>query len=201
MAITEPADGAWLKPGFNVRFAVMSQLSVMTASLKLDGTQAQSIEQGDPYVFSTPTSLAGGDHAISVVAKDSAAREVSSQITVHVVDRCDAATTCKSDFHCLGGYCLPGSKVPGGLGAVCTANEDCITGSCGSDGTNSLCTGACDAGAVCPSGFTCYETTPGAGVCWPAEEDKGGCSTSGDSSPLFGLFGLGALLLIVRRRK
>ncbi|HEY5926010.1 MAG TPA: hypothetical protein VIV11_30195, partial [Kofleriaceae bacterium] len=153
MAITEPADGAWLKPGFNVRFAVMSQLSVMSASLKIDGTATQSITQGDPQVFSTSAMLPGGAHTIGVVAKDSANRETSSQITVNVVDRCDAATTCKSDFHCLGGYCLPGSGVPGGLGATCTGNGDCITDQCGSDGTNSLCTGACDAGLTCPSGF------------------------------------------------
>jgi MYXO-CTERM domain-containing protein len=201
MAITEPEDGAWVKPGFNVRFAVMSQLSVMSAKLSVDGTQTQAIDQGDPMVFSTAATLAGGDHTISVTAKDSANREVTSQITVHVTARCDGNTACAADTHCLGGYCLPGAKVAGGLGAACTANEDCITGSCGNDGTSSLCTGACDAGASCPTGFTCYETTPGAGVCWPAEEEKGGCSTGTDQSPLLALFGLGAVLLIVRRRK
>jgi MYXO-CTERM domain-containing protein len=152
-------------------------------------------------VFSTSSTLAGGDHTISVVAKDSANREISSEITVHVVDRCDAATTCKSDFHCLGGYCLPGAKVPGGLGAACVGNDDCITGQCGSDGTNMLCTGTCDAGLACPSGYTCYETTPGTGVCWPAPEEDSGCSTTSSGSSLFGLFGLGLLTLIVRRRK
>jgi uncharacterized protein (TIGR03382 family) len=200
MAITEPADGDWVKPGFNVRFMVMSQLSVTTASLHVDGAQTQSITQGDPHVFNTSNTLAGGDHTISVTAKDSAGRDISSQITVHVVDRCDAATACGKDFHCLGGYCLPGSKVPGGLGATCTANEECITDACGSDGTSMLCTGACDAGSTCPDGFSCFATSPGMGVCWPVE-DEGGCSTSSDGSPLFALLGLGVLVSLVRRRK
>jgi MYXO-CTERM domain-containing protein len=200
LAITEPADGAWVKPGFNVRFAVMSQLSVMNASLKVDGMQTQSIGKDQPQVFNTPASLAGGAHTISVTAKDSAAREVTSQITVNVTARCDGNTACSADTHCLGGYCLPGAKVAGGLGAACTNNAECITGSCGSDGTNMLCTAACDSGATCPGGFTCYETSPGAGVCWPAEEEKGGCSTSGNQSPLLVLFGLGALVLIRKPR-
>jgi len=202
MAITDPVDGEWVKPGFNVRFAVMSQLSVMTASLQVDGATKQSIQQGDPLVFSTSADLAGGAHTITVVAKDSANRDITGQITVNVVSRCDAATSCASDFHCLGGYCLPGSKVPGGLGATCTSNEDCITGACGSDGENMLCTGACDAGASCPSGFTCYETAPGSGVCWPAEEEDPGCgckSSKGGSSLL--LLMLGVLGVLARRRR
>jgi uncharacterized protein (TIGR03382 family) len=201
LTITQPADGAWVKPGFNVRFEVMSQLSVTTASLQVDGTTTQSIAQGDPHVFSTATNLAGGDHTISVLAKDSANRDVSGEITVHVTDRCDAASPCGKDFHCLGGYCLPGAGVPGGLGATCTDNAQCITGSCGSDGTEQLCTGACDDGMKCPDGFTCFAASSGAGVCWPAPEDDGGCSSSGGNSPLLALLGLGALVMISRRRK
>jgi uncharacterized protein (TIGR03382 family) len=201
MAITEPADGAWVKPGFNVKFAVMSQLSVTSASLSIDGTAMQSIQQGDPQVFSTSTSLASGDHTISVLAKDSAGRDISGQVTVHVVDRCVAgASSCAKDFHCLGGFCLPGADVPGGLGAACTGNEQCISGACATDGTSMVCSGACDAGAVCPSGFTCAETSPGMGVCWPAA-DEGGCSTSNGNSPLLALLGLAAFVMIVRRRK
>ena len=202
MAITEPVDGQWVKPGFNVRFSVMSQLSVTQANLQIDGTTTQSIEQGDPYVFNTSNTLAGGEHTVSVLAKDSAGRDISAQVTVNVTHRCDGATACASGTHCLGGYCLPGAAVAGGLGAACQGPDDCITDTCASDGTDMKCTGACDAGAVCPDGFSCLETAPGSGVCWPSGGgDGGGCAASHDGSPWLALFGLGALVLLVRRRR
>lgn len=201
MTITSPADGAWVLPGFNVRFEVISQLSVRTASLKVDDATTQSITQHDPHVFSTAQDLAGGAHTITVVATDAADRELTGQITVNVTPRCDGATACDKGFNCLGGYCLPGPDISGGLGAPCTGNDQCITGTCGSDGTSMVCTGACDAGSTCPSGYSCLEATGGTGVCWPNPEDKGGCSTSGGNSPLLALLGLGALVMLTRRRR
>lgn len=201
LAITEPADGAWVKPGFNVRAESTSQLSVTTSSLQVDGTQAQTVSEGDPLVYNTKTDLSGGVHVISVVATDTAARTfMSPDITVHVTARCDGGTACADETSCLGGYCLPGPAVAGGLGATCTSNEECITGTCGSDGTTSVCTGACDAGNTCPSGYDCLATSQGSGVCWPGE-GGGGCSTSSNQSPWLALLGLSALVLIVRRRR
>lgn len=198
MTISSPADGSWQKPGFSVHATAMTQLSVTTSELKIDGATAQSITQ-PPLVFDSPATLAAGDHTISVDATDAAARTFSSQITVHVVGKCDAG--CTGDQKCLGGFCLPAADVPGGLGSTCTDNTGCITGTCASDGMTHLCTGPCDAGDACPSGFACLSSTAGAGVCWPSPGGGGGCATSSGGSPLLALGALGVLATLLRRRR
>jgi len=201
VSITEPKDGDWVKPGFTVKFALMSQLSMTKGSLNIDGSPSQQITPGADSVKS-PAQLAGGDHVIEVQTVDSANRMFTSQITVHVTAACNV-TPCAGDFHCLGGYCLPGAETPGGLGATCTGNDQCITDLCGSDGTSQLCTGSCDVvdgKGVCPDGYTCYQSGGAAGVCWPKEE-TGCCSTSTSNTPWHALFGLGVLALVIRRKR
>lgn len=205
ITITEPKDGDWVKPGFTVKYDVMSQLSVVSGELKVDGTTVQTAQQGTEHAFVTSTTLPGGDHTFTVSAVDSGNRTMTSQVTVHVTASCATVDSCAENFHCLGGYCLPGADTPGGLGSPCTANEQCITNSCGSDGVNQLCTGACDmttsGETVCPDGFSCYATGGTGGVCWPSEEESGCCSTSTKTAPLHVLFGLGIFALVIRRRR
>jgi uncharacterized protein (TIGR03382 family) len=200
LTITHPKNGAWIKPGAKVRFAMMSQLSVTSASLQVDGATAATIAKDDPHLFVTPLDLAAGERTLAVVAKDTGDREIAGQVAVQVTATCGDGSGCAKGFGCLGGYCLPGADIAGGLGAACAVDEDCVTASCGSDGTVSLCTGQCDAGNACPSGYACLSASGGAGVCWPAA-DGGGCSSSGGGSPLFALLGLGALVMLARRRK
>jgi MYXO-CTERM domain-containing protein len=200
LTITHPKDGAWVKPGVKVRFEMMSQLSVTTASLLVDGAAKASIGKMEALVLATPADLAAGDRMLTVVAKDTADREITGQTAVHVTASCADGASCAKGFGCLGGYCLPGADIAGGLGAPCANNDDCVTGTCGSDGTTSLCTGECDAGNTCPSGYTCMSASGGGGVCWLAPDD-GGCSTSSDTSPVLALLGLGALVMLRRRRK
>src|SRR4029077_15440049 len=129
LAITAPADGAWVKPGFPVKATVMSQLSVLTSALAVDGTTSSSSSMG-ALSFNAPSTLAGGDHLIAVNATDAAQRSFGSSITVHVNATCDANTACDCAHKCLGGYCLPDAATAGGLGAPCTDNDQCITGQC-----------------------------------------------------------------------
>jgi uncharacterized protein (TIGR03382 family) len=199
ITIDSPGDGAWVEPGIPVHATLMSQLSVTNALFQIDGANETSLEK-PPLTFNLPSSLSGGDHTITVTATDSAARQVSASITVHVTASCSDGQSCAKSFGCLGGYCVPDSRTPGGLGATCTQNTDCITGQCGTDGTDHLCTGACDDGSKCPGGYTCLQAANGVGVCWPSDSG-GGCATGSGGSPLLALGGLGVLLAMLRRKQ
>lgn len=197
LAITTPADGQWVKPGFLIKADLTDQLSVKQADLSIDGANASSVD-ASPLTFHAPMTLAGGDHAIAVNATDTATRTSTASVTVHVTPTCDVGGKCDAGLHCLGGYCLPGDNVTGGLGGDCTTNEDCITGSCGTDGSTHACTAPCDNGTTCPGGYACVAAGTES-VCWPSK-GSGGCSTTG-GSPGLALLGLGALVTLVRRKR
>ena len=197
LAITSPADGAWVKPGFPVHATATSQLTITGGALQIDGQPQASVAQL-PLAFTAPADLAGGDHTIAVAATDAGPRTFSAQVTVHVVAACDAGT-CATGFACLGGLCLPTADTPGGLGATCTDGPSCITGTCAFDGNTHACTGACDPGETCQSGFSCVTATDGSGVCWPASSGGGGCDAGGAPGPALALWGVG-LAFALRRR-
>lgn len=191
LAITSPKDGAWVKPGFAVNAVLTSQLSGKIGKLTIDDRKVQELQRG-PYMFTAPTDIAGGDHTVTVTATDAMARTVTASALVHVTAVCRAGK-CDDGLTCFGGYCVPGADVAGGVGSTCTTGDECVTGMCGSDGTESRCTGPCDDGA-CPSGFECR----GGDFCWPG--DGGGCGASG-SSPGFLLFALAGIAFVLRRRR
>lgn len=193
ITLATPKDGQWVKPGFPVTAIFDSQLSQLNGLLAVDGAMVAMVEQ-EPLAFNTPA-LPAGDHTVAISATDFADRTVSASATVKVMASCSAGTACAAGFHCLGGLCLPDSSVDGGLGAACTGNDDCITGSCGNDGESGYCTAQCDEGQSCPAGFSCLD---GANMCWP--EDSGGCSTSNGSTG-FAVLGFGVIVLVIRRRR
>jgi uncharacterized protein (TIGR03382 family) len=197
LSITEPAEGQWVKPGFTVEAALDSQLSAKMGALSIDNMQTQTLT-GEPYMFTAPAALPGGSHTVTVTSTDAGDRTLSASVNVNVTAACSASTKCEKGFHCLGGFCLPGGDVEGGLGAACTGNDQCITGTCGSDGVDMLCTGPCDGGTSCPSGFQCLDAGT-ATVCWPGG-DGGGCGATG-GSPGIVLFGAAGLAFVLRRRR
>lgn len=191
VTLDTPRDGMWVKPGFPVRAVFSSPLDTLNASMSLDGGAAMPTDV-NILAWNAPASLTSGSHRVSVTATDYGDRAATATATVNIMQACGAG--CADGFSCLGGFCVPGKDTPGGLGATCTENSQCTLGLCAQDGESSLCTGTCDQGS-CPSGFSCVD---GANVCWPV--DEGGCSATG-GSPASLLFGAGALVLGLRRRR
>ena len=194
LVLDTPRDGAWVKPGFPIRAAFTSPLTRLEASLTIDGGTAQPVTMG-PLAWNAPAAVVSGEHRVSVTATDFADRSVTVTASVQVTPPCGADGACPTGLACLGGLCLPGRDVTGGLGAACGGNGDCVTNSCASDGTSQLCTATCDTGNTCPSGYECLAD---ANLCWPAE--SGGCHVAG-GSPGTLLAGLGAAMVAMRRRR
>lgn len=201
VAIATPVEGQWVKPGFPVRAQIMSEITGMGGgALSIDGTQTSMVAAAAPLSFNAPTTLAGGEHTVTVTATDGGSRSAMASVHVKVTAACSATTPCAANTYCIGGFCVPGRDVDGGLGTTCSSNDNCISGQCGTADGESLCTGGCDAAGKCPSGYECLgEGT--AGVCWPSS-DSGGCSSSSsDGGPLALLAGLGFAVIVLRRRK
>ena len=204
LSIATPTDGQWVKPGFPVRAQLTSVITgLASGSLSIDGAQVTSVAPPNPLAFNAPATISGGEHTVTVNGTDAGGRMAIASVKVKVTAACSASAPCATGQSCLGGFCLPGADVAGGLGATCTANDACITGQCGNADGTQLCTSACDAGNVCPAGFDCLGTSGGAaGVCWPSSDD-GGCATGGSSggAPALLLAGLGCAAIMLRRRR
>jgi len=203
VTITKPQDGAAVSPGFAVQANVDTAYGVSKVELRVDGNLVSTITS-TPYVFNAPDNLASGQHTVEVTGYDSHSLPGKASIHAIIGEPCTKAADCPDATQtCVGGRCVPGSGVPGGLGSTCKLPSDCLEGECASDGTNMYCTADCTPGQ-CPSGFGCLPNGTGsgnAGVCWPGYDDGsggGGCSTQG-GAPL-GLAGLMLGLALSRRR-
>ena len=206
VTIDKPKDGDALAPGFAVQAEVMSNYGVSKVELYVDGNLVSTITSM-PYVFNAPQTLQPGQHSVEVDGYDSHSLAGKMSINIIIGAPCTKAADCPDSTEtCIGGRCVPGSGVPGGLGSPCKLPSDCLEGECASDGTNMYCTSDCTPGQ-CPSGFGCLPSGAGsgssanAGVCWPGYNDGsggGGCSTQ-DGAPL-GLAGLMLGLVLSRRR-
>jgi len=204
VSITSPQQGASVKAGFPVNATASDDAPITRVELAVDGALVQTL-MTQPYGFNAPATLGDGPHTVAVTAYDGHGTAATKTITVNIGPPCQSAADCpNSTDACIGGRCVPGPGVTGGLGTACTANSDCGDQNCASDGTNQYCTTACSQGQ-CPDGFGCLPTMDGAttGYCWPGYNDSGssGCNSGAGGAGGAVTSGLLFAALLVSRRK
>ena len=203
--ITAPANGSQVMGGFSIAANVTDNQVVAKAELRIDGNLIGEVDSA-PFVWNAPSSLSQGSHHVEVKGYDLKGNTAVDAIDVADGTVCTKNSDCTTAGDvCLGGHCVPGPGMPGGLGSTCTANSDCQSGECANDGSgHSYCTEPCDpAQHQCPSGFSCQTAGTG-GVCWPGADNGGGggCSTdSGSNGTPFLLLGLGVCAALITRRR
>jgi Bacterial Ig domain len=205
VTITNPRTGDNVSPGFPVGAVVMdnSPAAIEKVELRIDSTLIDTQTRG-PFAFNTPATLGDGTHRIEVTGYDAQGTPGKAAVEVVIGPPCTKPSDCSNNTDtCIGGRCVPGPGVQGGLGMTCTNGADCASGQCGSDGTNMYCVEQCTKGQ-CPGGFGCLiDTGMTTGVCWPGADDgSGGCSTTSRApggAVASGL--LFALLVFARRRR
>jgi hypothetical protein len=201
LAITQPKTGDNVMPGFPVAAEASDDNGISMVELRINGMMAGSANR-IPYVFNAPDTLSDGTHVVEVTAYDAFGATTKKQVQVIIGKPCGKPSDCPLDTDtCVGGRCVPGSGVQGGLGTVCTENGMCASGQCASDNTGSqFCVEQCNpAKDECPDNFDCITAGEG-GVCWPGDDDGGGCQ-SGTGAGVLGLGLSFAALLCSRRRR
>ena len=97
-----------------------------------------------PYAFSAPADLQPGSHHVEVTAYDAHNTPGKTSIDVTIGPPCEKPADCPLETDtCIGGRCVPGPGVQGGLGQPCTDGTMCAEGQCASDGTNMYCVSMC----------------------------------------------------------
>jgi hypothetical protein len=201
--IVDPRIGDTVEPGFTVTTEISDDAGVASADLRVDGTLIQHLA-ASPYAFTGPAELGDGTHTIEVTGYDSLGTPGRARVQVIVGPGCASGNDCPEDTRtCIGGRCVAGPGVAGGLGQTCVAATDCKSWQCANDDGAKYCVEACKRGQ-CPTSFGCRDDGQGGGVCWPGYDDgSAGCSSGsaggGASSSLVLALGLAAARL--RRRR
>ena len=200
--IAAPQVGDTVEPGFAISVEVTSEAAVESVELRVDG-QLLSTLDGAPYAATGPAALVDGTHTIEATAYDSSGAAGRARTQVIVGPGCKVPSDCPGDGDtCVGGRCVAGPRVAGGMGTTCSAAVDCRSWQCANDNGAKYCVEACKPGQ-CPSNFGCRDDGMGGGVCWPGfDEGSAGCATLPGPPPLGSIaLGLGFALIVLRRRR
>ena len=159
------------------------------AFLYIDGVAVGVIDLAAP----PPLSLRPGMHVVEVRALYNNRTELDrDRIVVNMGPSCGEPGDCGFGLVCLQDECVDGPDVPGGLGALCAADNECMTGLCSSRGA---CTALCGADTDCPVDFYCQEDGAGLGECLYGERPStGGCASSGGGGGVLLLLALAAIV-------
>ncbi len=203
--ITSPKLGESVAPGFPIRVEAEDDNGIGNVTGTIDGVAnlAPMAIVTAPYAFNAPASLTNGTHTIRMIATDIYGTQAETSVQVIIGEPCGRPDDCPNDTDtCIGGRCVTGPGVQGGLGSTCESGPECASGQCAQDSSGAKhCVEPCaiDEGQ-CPDGFGCLPAGDN-GVCWPGYDDgSGGCSAAGPGGQVtLGL--LFASLLYARRRR
>jgi hypothetical protein len=205
--ITSPTLGESVAPGFPIRVEATDDNGIGNVTGTIDGMANLSPMAivTAPYAFNAPASLTDGTHTIRMIATDIYGTQSEASVQVIIGEPCSKPADCPNDTDtCIGGRCVTGPGVQGGLGSTCNAGPDCASGQCAQDSSGAKhCVEPCAIGeGQCPDGFGCLETGAENGVCWPGYDDGSGgiCSVGGPGGQI--TLGLAfASMLFARRRR
>ena len=201
LSIKTPTNGSAQQPGFAVEVDCTSNDGIQEVTMSVDGMPRATLT-APPFNFTTPETLAEGPHEVSILCATNLQAISTATANVVVGTACVNGACSQAGYICHNGACIAGPDAPGGLGATCTSNPDCISGSCASDGTTMACVIPCEVGAgSCPDGFGCI-SAGATGVCWAGIDEGGGCCDTGGNGAGSVLLALGiAATLITRKRR
>jgi hypothetical protein len=208
ITITSPRLGESVAPGFPIRVEATDDNGIGSVTGYIDNSMTPNLSPTAittaPYAFNAPTTLTDGTHTIRMVATDIYGTQAEATVQVVIGEPCTKPADCPNDTDtCIGGRCVTGPGVPGGLGSMCQSGPECNSGQCAQDSSGAkYCVEPCalDEGQ-CPDGFGCLPAGEN-GVCWPGYDDGTGgiCSVGGPGGQVtLGL--LFATLLYTRRRR
>ena len=203
LKLVNPVDGSAQAAGFTIDIECTSPAGIQEVDVSIDGLPKATLTAA-PYSYTSPASLAEGPHEVKVLCATKQQAIATAKANVLIGSACVDGACAQAGYVCFDGACIAGPEAPGGAGATCTNNGDCIGGMCASDGTQNTCVIPCDLDAPnCPDGFGCLQAGT-SGVCWIGAENEGGggcCDTSGTGGAGTMLLALGLAATFVTRKR